>query len=97
LVGWGGRRAPHAERAVILPAVQSLRLAGTEGACEKARVRSLACPVLVGRAGRRAPHAERAVILPAVQSLRLAGSEGAGWKRGLWGGRVGVLRTQREL
>jgi hypothetical protein len=39
--------------------------AGSEGACEKARVRSLACPVLVGR--------------------------------GLWGGLVGVLRTQREL
>ncbi len=31
LVGRAGRRAPHAERAVILPAVQSLRLAGTEG------------------------------------------------------------------
>ncbi len=32
LVGRAGRRAPHAERAVILTAVQSLRLAGTEGA-----------------------------------------------------------------
>ncbi len=52
-----GRRAPHAERAVMLTAVQSLRRAGSEGR--------------VGRAGRRAPHAERAVILTAVQSLRL--------------------------
>jgi hypothetical protein len=31
LVGRAGRRAPHAERAVILPAVQSLRRAGSEG------------------------------------------------------------------
>jgi hypothetical protein len=33
LVGRAGRRAPHAERAVILPAVQSLRRACSEGAC----------------------------------------------------------------
>jgi hypothetical protein len=43
-----GRRAPHAERAVILPAVQSLRLAGSEGWWGEGRVRSLACPGLYG-------------------------------------------------
>ncbi len=64
LVGRGaGRRAPHAGRAVMLTAVQSLRLlvrrgAGTEGA------------------GRRIPCAGRAVMLTAVQSLRRACSEG---------------------
>ena len=64
--GWLGeracRRTPCAERAVILPAVQSLRLACSEGLERRS-------------AGRRAPHAERAVILPAVQSLRLACTE----------------------
>ncbi len=55
-----GKRAPHAERAVILPAVQSLRRACSErGRVGRGRVRSLAWPGLVGRAGRRAPHARR--------------------------------------
>ncbi len=63
-VGRAGGRTPCAERAVILPAVQSLRLAGTEGAGSEnaelglsvprgglgeGRVRSLACPGLLGR------------------------------------------------
>jgi hypothetical protein len=47
------RRTPCAGRAVILPAVQSLRLACSEGgiACWVARVRSLAIPGLVGGGG----------------------------------------------
>ncbi len=44
-----GRRAPHAERAVILPAVQSLRRAEGRERVGRSRVQSLACPVLVGR------------------------------------------------
>jgi len=70
LLGGAGRRTPCAERAVMLTAVQSLRLLVRRGACWEG-------------AGRRTPCAERAVILTAVQSLRLAGSAGGVWGEGL--------------
>jgi hypothetical protein len=102
LVGRVGRRTPCAGRAVILTAVQSLRLLVRRGACWVARVRSLAIPGAGWeRAGRRTPCAGRAVILTAVQSLRLLvrrtpswGSElpGACGERGLFGRRHGEGR-----
>ena len=46
----------------------------------------------MGRAGRRAPHAGRAVMAHSSPEPAAAGSEG-----GVWGERVGVLRTQGEL
>jgi hypothetical protein len=89
LVGEGARRrTPCAERAVILPAVQSLRLLvrrrhGRRGLVERAR--------------RRTPCAERAVILPAVQSLRLLERRGHGRRGLVERARVGALRARREL
>jgi len=67
LLGGAGRRTPCAERAVMLTAVQSLRLLVRRGACWEG-------------SGRRTPCAERAVMLTAVQSLRRARSEGARWE-----------------
>jgi len=72
LLGGAGRRTPCAERAVILPAVQSLRRS-----CGESGVRSLVVPGLWGEAGRRTPCAGRAVMLTAVQSLRLSGAKRA--------------------
>ena len=86
----------------MLTAVQSLRLACTEGASTEPRGPG----AWSEKAGRRTPCAERAVILPAVQSLRRACTEGARTEnaelglsapRGLLGGWVGALRAQREL
>ncbi|RFC50579.1 MAG: hypothetical protein DVB22_001975 [Verrucomicrobia bacterium] len=76
LVRRAGRRTPCAGRAVMLTAVQSLRLACTEGRVRRGASAEPRGAGLVGRAGRRTPCAERAVILTAVQSLRLACTEG---------------------
>ena len=82
-----GRRTPCAERAVMLPAVQSLRLACTERACGEG-------------ARRRTPCAERAVMLTAVQSLRLLVRRGRverACRRTLCAGRAVILTAVQSL
>jgi hypothetical protein len=82
-----GRRAPHAERAVMLPAVQSLRLACSEG-----RTPTGSCVMLLGTGGAASGSRD-----PRLVTGRPYGT-GACGERGLVGRRrAGVLRTQREL
>jgi hypothetical protein len=78
-----GRRTPCAGRAVMLPAVQSLRLAGSEGLVRRG---------LVGRgclngAGPAGWHRESGSRLPHSKAFGRAGAEGL----------AGALRARGEL